>query len=61
LPLLGDPQGDSLAGYITLLADKLQVENPILVEEGVKYQTFPAIKIGLLAVDSLRDATRTTR
>ncbi len=29
--------GDSLAGYITLLADKLQVENPILVEEGVKY------------------------
>jgi GNAT superfamily N-acetyltransferase len=43
--------GDSLAGYITLLADKLQVENPILVEEGVKYQTFPAIKIGLLAVD----------
>jgi hypothetical protein len=43
--------GDALAGYITLLADKLQAENPLLVEEGVKYQTFPAIKIGLLAVD----------
>ena len=43
--------GDSLVGYITLLADKLQVENPLLAVEGVKYQTFPAIKIGLLAVD----------
>ena len=43
--------GDSLAGYITLLADKLQVEEPILLEEGVKYRTFPAVKIGLLAVD----------
>jgi GNAT superfamily N-acetyltransferase len=43
--------GDSLAGYITLLADKLQVEDQILLEEGVKYRTFPAIKIGLLAVD----------
>jgi GNAT superfamily N-acetyltransferase len=43
--------GESLAGYITLLADKLQVEDSILVEEGVKYRTFPAIKIGLLAVD----------
>lgn len=42
---------DSLAGYITLLADKLQVEDPILAEEGVKYRTFPAIKIGLLAAD----------
>ncbi|MFM2430433.1 MAG: hypothetical protein RLZZ511_1646 [Cyanobacteriota bacterium] len=42
---------DSLVGYITLLADKLQVENPLLASEGVKYQTFPAIKIGLLAVD----------
>jgi GNAT superfamily N-acetyltransferase len=43
--------GDSLAGYITLLADKLQVEAPILLDEGVKYRTFPAVKIGLLAVD----------
>jgi GNAT superfamily N-acetyltransferase len=43
--------GDALVGYITLLADKLQVENPLLVSEGVQYQTFPAIKIGLLAVD----------
>lgn len=43
--------GDSLAGYITLLADKLQVEEPILLDEGVKYRTFPAVKIGLLAVD----------
>ncbi|MGK7905263.1 MAG: GNAT family N-acetyltransferase [Hormoscilla sp.] len=42
---------NALAGYITLLADKLQVEDVLLVEEGVKYRTFPAVKIGLLAVD----------
>ncbi|MBJ7900774.1 MAG: GNAT family N-acetyltransferase [Cyanobacteria bacterium RI_101] len=42
---------DALVGYITLLADKLQVENTLLVQEGVKYRTFPAVKIGLLAVD----------
>jgi GNAT superfamily N-acetyltransferase len=42
---------DSLAGYITLLTDKLELDEPILLEEGVQYQSFPAIKIGLLAVD----------
>ena len=42
---------DSLAGYITLIADKLEIEQPILIDEGVQYQTFPAIKIGLLAAD----------
>ncbi|WP_218108016.1 hypothetical protein [Nostoc sp. KVJ20] len=42
---------DALAGYITLLADKLQVEDALLAHESVKYRTFPAIKIGLLAVD----------
>ncbi|MGI0490397.1 hypothetical protein ACN4EG_01185 [Alkalinema pantanalense CENA528] len=42
---------DALAGYITLLADKLQVEDSLLEAEGVKYRTFPAVKIGLLAVD----------
>lgn len=42
---------DALAGYITLLADKLQVEDALLARESVKYRTFPAIKIGLLAVD----------
>lgn len=42
---------ESLAGYITLLADKLTLEDPILLNEGVKYRTFPAVKIGLLAVD----------
>ena len=42
---------DSLAGYITLLTDKLELEEPILLDEGVQYQSFPAIKIGLLAVD----------
>ncbi|WP_019503025.1 N-acetyltransferase [Pseudanabaena sp. PCC 6802] len=42
---------DALAGYITLLADKLEVENILLIQEGVKYRTFPAVKIGLLAVD----------
>jgi GNAT superfamily N-acetyltransferase len=42
---------NSLAGYITLIADKLEVDQPILIDEGVQYQTFPAIKIGLLAGD----------
>jgi GNAT superfamily N-acetyltransferase len=42
---------DSLAGYITLLTDKLELDEPILLEEGVQYQSFPSIKIGLLAVD----------
>jgi GNAT superfamily N-acetyltransferase len=42
---------DALAGYITLLADKLQVEDILLLQEGVKYRTFPAVKVGLLAVD----------
>lgn len=40
-----------LGGYITLLADRLAVENQLLAEESVKYRTFPAVKIGLLAVD----------
>jgi GNAT superfamily N-acetyltransferase len=42
---------DALAGYITLLADKLKVDEQILIEEGVQYRTFPTIKIGLLADD----------
>ena len=42
---------ESLAGYLTLIADKLEVDQPILIDEGVQYQTFPAIKIGLLAAD----------
>ncbi|MCC3410064.1 MAG: hypothetical protein JGK17_31935 [Microcoleus sp. PH2017_10_PVI_O_A] len=42
---------DSLAGYITLLTDKLELDEPILLDEGVQYRSFPAIKIGLLAVD----------
>lgn len=41
----------ALAGYITLLADKLEVEDTLLIQESVKYRTFPAVKIGLLAVD----------
>ena len=41
---------DSLAGYITLLTDKLELDEPVLLDEGVQYQSFPAIKIGLLAV-----------
>jgi GNAT superfamily N-acetyltransferase len=43
--------GDALAGYITLLADKLKVDSRLLEEEGVQYRTFPAVKIGLLAAD----------
>lgn len=38
-------------GYITMLADCLTVEHPLLRAENVKYRTFPAVKIGLLAVD----------
>jgi GNAT superfamily N-acetyltransferase len=40
-----------LAGYITLLADCLAVERQLLEAEDVRYRTFPAVKIGLLAVD----------
>ena len=44
-----------LAGYITLFADKLTVteaEEPLLVAENVPYESFPAVKIGLLATDA---------
>ena len=44
-------QQKRLAGYITLLADCLAVERPLLAGEDVRYRTFPAVKIGLLAVD----------
>lgn len=40
-----------LAGYLTLLTDKLELEQPPLADEGVKYRTMPAVKIGLLAAD----------
>ena len=40
-----------LAAYVTLLADKLEVENTLLEEENIRYHTFPAVKIGLLAAD----------
>ena len=40
-----------LAAYITLLADKLEVDSPLLKSEDIKYRTFPAVKIGLLAAD----------
>jgi GNAT superfamily N-acetyltransferase len=40
-----------LAGYATLLADKLTVTSQLLINESIQYQTFPAAKIGLLAVD----------
>lgn len=46
-----------LAAYITLLADKIRFldengeETTALIDEGVKYTSFPAIKIGLLARD----------
>jgi len=43
--------GNDLAAYITLLADKLTVEDRLLRQEGVLYKTFPAIKIGFLAAD----------
>ena len=43
--------GNDLAGYITLLADKLACEEQELIGEGIKYRTFPSVKIGLLATD----------
>jgi hypothetical protein len=43
--------GGFLAGYITLLADSLRVEEQLLLGEEVKYCTFPAVKVGLLAAD----------
>jgi hypothetical protein len=43
--------GNALAGYITLLADRLEVDEQLLENEGVQYRTFPAVKIGLLAAD----------
>lgn len=39
----------------------MQVEDPLLAEEGVKYRTFPAVKIGLLAVDSAVQTLRERR
>ena len=42
---------EALAGYITLLADKLEGDEQLLAEEGIQYRTFPAVKIGLLATD----------
>lgn len=36
---------------MTPITDKLELDQPILIDEGVQYQTFPAIKIGLLAAD----------
>jgi hypothetical protein len=42
---------EALVGYITLFADKLVVQTELLEEENVRYRTFPAVKIGLLATD----------
>lgn len=40
-----------LAGYITLIADKLSVRRKILISEDIERRTFPAVKIGVLAAD----------
>ncbi len=42
---------NSLAAYMTLLADKLIATEKLLADEKIKYTTFPAVKIGLLAAD----------
>lgn len=42
---------DGLAAYVTLLADKLTMGTPILIDEDVRYTTFPAVKVGWLAAD----------
>lgn len=43
---------EGLAAYITLLADKLEAEVPLLQGKHIHYRTFPALKIGLLAADA---------
>lgn len=40
-----------LAAYMTLFADKLHASEPLLHEQQIRYRTFPAMKIGLLAAD----------
>ncbi|MBO0937913.1 GNAT family N-acetyltransferase [Fibrella sp. HMF5335] len=40
-----------LAGYITLLTDKLTLDYERLAEENIRYTTYPAVKIGLLCAD----------
>lgn len=44
---------DGFAGYVTLLADKFKIGEGVqkLLDEGVEYDSFPAVKIGLLAAD----------
>ncbi len=49
-------ENKKLVGYITLLADKLKIEGgtrtqKLLKKEDVIYTSFPAVKIGILAVD----------
>ena len=41
----------ALGGYITLLADRFTADEALLAGEGIKYEGFPAIRIGLLAAD----------
>lgn len=43
--------GTDLVGYITLLADRLTTPQQRLLHEQIQYTTYPAVKIGLLAVD----------
>ena len=40
-----------LAGYVTLLTDKLTLRYERLTEENIHYKTYPAVKIGLLSAD----------
>jgi GNAT superfamily N-acetyltransferase len=40
-----------LAAYMTLFTDKLHAGEPLLEAQQIRYRTFPAVKIGLLAAD----------
>lgn len=40
-----------LPGDITMLADRLSVEEQLLLGEEVKYRRFPAVNMGVLAAD----------
>jgi GNAT superfamily N-acetyltransferase len=44
--------GMRIGGYITLLSDRLSIDDKrVLANENIPYDSFPAVKIGLLASD----------
>ena len=53
--LLGDTHSNSILAYMSLVADSVQLsgsEKGLVELGGIPFSTFPALKIGKLAVDS---------